>query len=268
MISCRVEQPVILPIKKIIDEAEDFKTFVFEGRLSAKPGQFVMLWIPRVNMKPFSISNQNDHEFQITVMKVGDFTEQLFGIKEGSKLGIQGPYGRPFTFNEGNSVAIVGGGCGIAPVNFLVYEALRRGKRVFFIGGCRKKELFIKSDEIKGLDVNATFVTDDGSFGEKGYTTDALAKLLKKEKIDQIFACGPEKMLVALSKMAVSAGVPCQVSMERYMKCGFGVCGQCCIDDTGLRVCHEGPVFDARTLLESREFGSYKRDGSGAKVEI
>ncbi len=264
----KVEQPIMLPIKKIIEDNKDFKTFVFSGQLGAKPGQFIMLWLPRVNMKPFSISNQTKDEFHITVMKVGEFTAKLFDLKVGELLGIQGPYGRPFSYNEGKNVAIVGGGCGIAPVNFLIYDAISKGKKVYFIGGCRNKDLFIKADEIKSLPVHTSFVTDDGSYGEKGFTTDALRKLLDKEKIDQIFACGPEKMLVAIGKIALERGIPCQISMERYMKCGFGVCGQCCVDDTGLRVCHEGPVFEAKTLLDSKEFGAYKRDGSGTKQKI
>ena len=269
MVYCQVEQPIIYPIKKIKKEAKDFITFVFEGELGAKPGQFVMFWIPRKDMKPFSISYQDDKEFHITAMKVGEFTKEMFKLKVGDKVGIQGPYGRPFSFNGAKKIAIVGGGCGIAPVTFLAYEAKRQKKDVYFIGGCRNKDVFIKKQELaKLLPGKTSFMTDDGSLGDKGFTTDALEKLLKKKKIDQICTCGPEVMMVRIAQIAEKAKIPCQVSMERYMKCGIGVCGQCCLDDCGLRVCHEGPIFEAKKLLESREFGKYKRDKKGARVEF
>lgn len=262
-IHCAVEQPEMIALEKIIDEAEGFKTLVFRGQLNAKPGQFVMVWIPGVEMKPFSISYQDEREFHITVMEVGEFTKAMFALRKGDRVGIQGPYGRPFTMNNGESVLIIGGGCGIAPVNFLAYEAVSRGKKVCFIGGCRNKEVFIKAAEIKALPVEAIFTTDDGSFGEKGFTTNALKKVLENRIVDQMFACGPEKMLHAIATIAIAKKIPCQISVERMMKCAIGICGQCCLDDTGVRVCREGPVFEAKTILNSKEFGSYKRDNRG-----
>ena len=99
-----LEKPVILRIKRITDEAQDLKTFYFDCRLNAKPGQFVMLWIPGVDEKPFSISYQDEKSFGITVMKVGGFTQKMFGLKEGGNVGIRGPYGNGFKI-EGNKIA-------------------------------------------------------------------------------------------------------------------------------------------------------------------
>jgi dihydroorotate dehydrogenase electron transfer subunit len=264
-----IEQPKIYRIEKIIDEAKNFKTFIFKGNLGASPGQFVMFWIPGVEMKPFSISYQDEKSFQITAMLIGDFTKAMFKLKKGDKVGIQGPYGRGFWFKENlNKIAIIGGGCGIAPVNFLVYEAKKLNKQISFIGGCRSKDVFIKDGEIKKLVPKSYFATDDGSFGEKGFTTEILEDLIKKIKIEQIFACGPEVMLYKIANIGVKNKIPTQVSIERMMKCAIGICGQCCLDESGQRVCKEGPVFEASEILNHKEFGKYKRDEMGKVIEL
>ncbi|MBU2025940.1 MAG: dihydroorotate dehydrogenase electron transfer subunit [Patescibacteria group bacterium] len=268
MLHCTVEQPIIFPVKKIINEAPGFKTFIFEGQLNAKPGQFVMFWIPKIEARPFSVSFQTPNEFQITVMKVGEFTKAMFKLKPGDKVGIQGPYGRPFSLGSAKNIVILGGGCGIAPVFFLLNQAVKSAKNIFFIGGCRSKDIFLKQKALKKIIPDPILMTDDGSLGKKGFTTDALERLLKKRPIDKIFACGPEIMLLKTAQISKKYNIPCQISLERLMKCGIGICGQCCLDDCGLRVCHEGPVFEASKLLESPEFGKYKRDNRGKIIKI
>jgi dihydroorotate dehydrogenase electron transfer subunit len=261
---CTTEQPTLFPIKEIKNDNALFKTFVFAGNIDSKPGQFVMLWLPGVEMKPFSISKEEDGFFEITIMQVGAFTKALFELKAGDMLGIQGPYGRPFTLKDlAEKVVLVGGGCGIAPLIHLAFFLKNQPVKTYFIAGCRQKDLLIKEEPIKKLSTKSYFVSNDGSLGEKGYPTDKLKELLATEKIDQIFACGPEPMLVPLARIAVEKEVPCQISVERFMQCGIGICGQCSLDDSGLRVCHEGPVFEAQKLLESPEFGKYKRDKRG-----
>ena len=90
----------------------------------------------------------------------------------------------------------------------------------------------------------------------------------KKSKIfsvDRIVTVGPERMMKAVSDLAVKHDIPCQVSVERYIKCGFGVCGQCCIDDSGMATCMEGPVMDHLRARAQVEFGAYHRDKVGRK---
>lgn len=263
-----IEQPKIYKIDRVINEADSFKTLVIKGKINTMPGQFVMFWIPGVEMKPFSISYEDENEFHITVMKVGDFTKRMFELKKGDKVGIQGPYGKGFDLSLGKKVVIVGGGCGIAPVSFLMHKAKKIGKEIHFIGGCRNKDLFIKKEEIEKTVSDFSFVTDDGTLGEKGFTTDALEKLLIKEKFDVIYACGPEIMLYKIAQIADKAGVKCEISVERMMKCAIGICGQCCIDESGKRACADGPVFDSKFLLNSKEFGKYHRDVRGRMVEF
>ena len=111
-------------------------------------------------------------------------------------------------------------------------------------------------------------MTDDGSFGTKGFCTDCVEGMIAKERIDRVFCCGPEIMMKNVLSICNSKGVPGEFSLERYMKCGFGVCGSCCLDGTGWRVCKDGPVFTSDQLKKVTEFGSYRRDPSGKKVKI
>jgi dihydroorotate dehydrogenase electron transfer subunit len=108
--------------------------------------------------------------------------------------------------------------------------------------------------------------TDDGSFGIKGFTTDVLMDLLKKEKFDCVYTCGPEVMMKKVFDICDDKGIKCQASLERYMKCGFGLCGTCCIDDK--LICKDGPVFDSNQLRKLSEFGVFNRDKSGSKVYL
>ncbi|MBD3238579.1 MAG: dihydroorotate dehydrogenase electron transfer subunit [Candidatus Moranbacteria bacterium] len=262
------EQPKIYKVKQIIQEAQGFKTFRFQGKMELEAGQFIMFWIPGLDMKPFSVSSSDGEYFEITAMKIGDFTQAMFNLKVGDQVGIQGPYGRGFQISEKNNIVIMGGGCGIAPINLLVERAQAKNKNITFIGGCRNQAVFLKREKIAKLIKNCYFTTDDGSFGEKGFTTEILEKLIKKgQKIDQILACGPEIMLYKCAKIAVKNNIACQVSLERMMKCAIGICGQCVLDGSGIRVCKDGPVLSAEKALTSPEFGSYKRDERGRIVK-
>ena len=105
----------------------------------------------------------------------------------------------------------------------------------------------------------------DGSFGQKGFVTDIVNLCLEKDSYDCIYVCGPEIMEKKIVDACIKKNVPCQVSIERYMKCGFGICGQCCLDDIGERMCQEGPVIAGQRALKNKEFGRYKRIKSGKK---
>ena len=120
-------------------------------------------------------------------------------------------------------------------------------------------------NQIKKYATELYISTDDGSKGTKGFATDVAEKLLNDQRFASIVTCGPEIMMKKL--MDMSNNIPFQASLERYMKCGIGVCGQCCIG-TGLRVCMEGAVFDKKTLKKVEDFGKYKRDAAGRKIKF
>jgi len=113
-----------------------------------------------------------------------------------------------------------------------------------------------------------TYATDDGSFGHKGFCTECLLETLSSQKIDMVYCCGPEVMMKKVLDICREKGIPAEMSLERYMKCGFGVCGSCCLEGTGWRVCRDGPVFTSEQLSKVTGFGREKRDAAGRRVNV
>ena len=264
-----MEQPKIYKITKVIEEAKDTKTFVFSGSIDARPGQFVNVWIPGIDEKPFSISYQDDEKFAITSFAVGNFSKKLNESREGDKIGIRGPYGTGFTINgEIKNAVLVGGGCGTAPLAFLANELRKRGIKVDFVIGARSNDYIMYHERMKLAGAEVHIATDDGSAGFKGFSTELLDRLLakKSKNTDMIYSCGPEIMMKKVIDIADKHGKRCELSLERYMKCGFGICGQCCVDNLGIRVCKEGPVMGKEIVKQIFEFNKYKREASGKKV--
>lgn len=264
----KLEQPKIFTLTNITDEADNMKTFTFAGDIDAKPGQFVLLWLPGVDAKPISIACRGKNSFSLSVKKVGPFTTELFKVKKGDKLGIQGPYGNGYDLKNYQKIICVGGGCGTPSVVFLAQTAKEKGLDIDFIIGAKKKSEIPLQKCLNNIGINLYTTTDDGSCGYKGLATDRLEELLQKNKYDCIYTCGPEVMMKKILDLAVNKNLDCQISMERFMACGIGICGQCCVDDVGLRVCTEGPVFDKETALKIKELGQYKHDRLGKKVTL
>jgi len=279
--------PKSIPIKKIIQETENVKTFIFEHDLRAKPGQFVNLWLPDINEKPMSVAYSDSKEFWVSIFAVGPFSKAMHELKEGDMVGVRGPYGKGFTWEKGQHLVMMAGGYGAAPLYFLTMAALKDDCTVEFVIGARSKDHLLYTERIKELkNVELHIATDDGSEGVKGYNVVILDELMesakkgkrmkvfcdgdtcKREevdfpKLDCVYACGPELMMKAVASQCKEAGVSSQVSVERYMKCGFGVCGQCSVDGSGKRMCTEGPVVSGEEALKMDEFGKYHRDAQG-----
>jgi len=280
-------KPVTIPIKKIVKETPTIWTFIFEYELGSKPGQFLMLWIPGVDEKPFSIAFEGEvdggsgggrHEFWLTIAKVGPATEALFKLKEGDLIGIKGPFGTHYSWKKGDHLALLAGGYGAAPLYGVARAAVEDGCEVEFIVGARSADMLLYENRIKDLGAGVRYhaATDDGSKGHKGYNTEVLEEILagassadevSSVPIARIFACGPEMMMKRAAEIARAKGIKSQLALERYMKCGIGVCGQCCVDGSGVCVCKEGTIFDGEVALGFSEFGKYHRDSVGRKVE-
>ena len=254
-------------IVKIIDskkENSDVKTILFNYPGKIVPGQFFMIWIPDVDEIPMSISYIKKDVKGITFRKVGDATNALFSLKKNDKIGVRGPYGNGFKIT-GKNVLFVGGGTGIAMIVPAVEKAIKNKiKCTVVLGVGTKNELFFE-ERLKKIGAEVYVATDDGSKSYKGFASDLAKELIEKNKFDQILTCGPELMMKKLYESRKN--IPLQASMERYMKCGFGICGQCCVGE-GLRVCKEGPVFDEKVLKNIKEFGVFSRDASGSKVRL
>lgn len=256
---CKADIPKIMEISDVVLESKVNKSFFFRHSINAKPGQFIMAWIPRVDEKPMAVSYLRRGEFGFTSHAIGRFTNFLDKLKRGDKIGIRGPYGTFFSQSENSCV--VGGGVGMASLSTLI-DAL---KNPVIINGARSKDHIIYVKRFKKK--NMIPVTDDGSYGRKGFTTDILSEVLSdNKKITIVHTCGPEMMMKKIFEICEKNGVQCEASLERYMACGFGVCGKCMM---GERICCiDGPIFSSSQLAKLSDFGSFARLKSGRKVSL
>jgi dihydroorotate dehydrogenase electron transfer subunit len=188
----------------------------------------------------------------------------------GDLLGIRGPYGNSFKPIDGR-VLVVGGGSGLAPLTFLAEKLAHRVTKIFFILGAKTSNelLFLRRIEntLSNTSSQITAMTEDGSYGERGVATTAAKTILEKEKIDMIYTCGPELMMLKMLTLAEQYNTPLQASLERLMRCALGLCGSCVIGR--FTVCKDGPVFSDRQLSEVKhEFGHFRRGASGKLVPL
>ena len=255
----------VYTIKKIVKESPNTNSYIFEGKIDYSPGQFIMLWLPGIDEKPFAVSCLGHDEFGVTVEEKGLFTKELAKVKEGSKVGIRGPYGNGFKPKD--SSIIVAGGLGMAPAVPLIQKV----KNSVIIQGARSKDFLLYHDSPqikKACEKNNNriiYCTDDGSFGIKGFVTEVLKNLIS-EKTKAVFCCGPEMMMTKVFELCEKEGVECQASLERMMKCAIGICGSCVINDR--LVCKDGPVFDSEQLRKLNELGKFAHAKSGKKVSL
>ena len=252
-------------IKKIIRETPKSVSLILDGKINYKPGQFVMLWLPSVDEKPFVVSYLEKNQFGITIEEKGIFTKRISNIKTGTKVGIRGPYGNGFEIKN-NSIVVVGG-LGMAPALHLIKEI----KNSTIIQGAKSKEylLYLKDENLlKIIEKNNNKIiccTDDGSYGIHGFTTDVLKELINK-KTKTVYTCGPEIMIKKVFEICEKNKIELQASLERMMKCSIGVCGSCVCGDQ--LVCKDGPVFKSEQLRRMGDFGKSARLKSGRKVPL
>jgi dihydroorotate dehydrogenase electron transfer subunit len=257
--------PLNATIIRITEESPSVRTFFFDLNFeTTEPGQFVMVWIRGVDEVPMGLS-RND---SITVQKVGEATSKLFALKEGDSFGLRGPFGRGFSLpSKGEKILIIAGGVGAAPLAPYAESANTAGSKVHTILGAKSAEELIFEERFAAAG-KVYISTDDGSKGTKGFVTDVLSGL-DISAYDRIAVCGRELMMASVFRLLEDRKVlgKAEFSLHRYFKCGIGVCGACCIDRSGLRVCKDGPVFSGIQLLDS-ELGRYTRDASGRRIKI
>ena len=225
----------------------------------AQPGQFVNAFasgvVTNILRKPFSVFQADTDAGTISLLYQihGATTLGMAGKREGDTLDIVGPLGGS-VFKADPEAAhthvMVGGGYGVPPLVFLAQRLRTANSKSFirFIVGARSKDLLLCEAELAGVKVEADFCTEDGSNGAPGRVTDVLARILESGINAQVYTCGPTPMMRAVAEMCGGLNVPCQVSLEVPMPCGIGVCMGCVVDltdDSRVRACLEGPVFDA-----------------------
>lgn len=258
-------------IEKVVQESSTIRSFYFrdDESLSSLAGQFAMVWLPGVGEFPMSLSLRSRSGLvSIGVKAMGEGSKKLYECGEKEIIGVRGPYGNSFNLSKKmNRVLLVGGGTGMVPMVLLAGElAKRRVRTSMVIGAKTREELPFLKMSTKLLGDRSVFPsTDDGTLGFRGLATEQAEEILKKGKFDQVFSCGPEKMMFSLHSIARKHRVPVQFSLERIMKCGMGICGSCTLGD--LVLCRDGPVLDDDNLKRvENEFGFFERNKSGSLV--
>ena len=209
------------------------------------PGQFVNIQLDGLFLRrPISVCDVNGDVLTIIYKIVGKGTEKMSGMKCGT-LDVLSGLGNGYDLSKsGEHPVLIGGGVGVPPMYLLCKELLEMGKKVQVILGFNTKSEIFFEEEFKSLGTDVFVTTVDGSYGIKGFVTDALRGV----EYSYFFACGPEPMLKAIYKDSKTSG---QMSFEKRMGCGFGACMGCsCKTLTGYkRICKEGPVLEKEEIL-------------------
>ncbi|MGI6263352.1 MAG: dihydroorotate dehydrogenase electron transfer subunit [Succiniclasticum sp.] len=223
----------------------------------AVPGQFVNVQVSRhtapLLRRPLGVAAVQRKDGVITLIYriLGEATHVLAEACTGDKLSLIGPLGHGFDRSARHPL-FVGGGTGLAPLLYLADDFRTLGVMPdVLMGGRTATELFWKElYEEKAGTIGLT--TDDGSLGTQGTVMALLPQMLAAKQYDCVYVCGPAPMMKAVSAAVLAAGLPCQVSLEKYMGCGLGACLSCSCQgvDKRLKVCSDGPVFWAQEVAE------------------
>ena len=214
---------------------------VLQGDTSAitAPGQFVNIQLSgRFLRRPISVCDYDGSTLTILYKVVGGGTAQMAAMEEGQTLDILTGLGNGYDLSvSGAHPVLLGGGVGVPPLYRLAKELIAQEKTVSVVLGFNTASEVFYADEFRALGCDVTVTTVDGSYGTKGFVTDALP-----ENYTYFYTCGPEPMLKAVYRAALTSG---QMSFEERMGCGFGACMGCsCKTLTGYkRICKDGPVM-------------------------
>ncbi len=250
------------------DAAESYKFLVLEApELAAVlvPGQFVHVKIPQLEesalRRPFSVFDAEDGKVTLLYKQVGRGTAALAKAQSGETIEVMGPLGHGFPDKCEGVPMLIGGGYGVAPLHFLAKRLLKNGgaKPVLFVGGRTAADL-LALDRFAALGVEVKTATNDGSAGVKGFVVlpldEAINECRKEGRPFELFTCGPDGLLKAVSDRATTLGVPGWISMDRHMICGVGACFACIQkirqpDGSvyNARCCVNGPVFRAKDIV-------------------
>ncbi len=228
---------------------ENVYKMVLSGDISAieRPGQFVNIAIDELFLRrPISVCDAEDGKLTIIYKAVGKGTERLAAMDSGVVLDILTGLGNGyFTDFCEKSALLIGGGVGVPPLYKLAKDLLKEGKKVTVVLGFNKADEIFYYEEFKALGVNVLVSTVDGSFGVKGFVTDAIKEV---GEYDYVYTCGPLPMLKAVYNSTTTDG---SYSFEERMGCGFGACMGCtCKTKNGYkRICKDGPVLFREDII-------------------
>ncbi len=238
---------LLFEIKENRPLTKDIMEMILAGDTSdiTRPGQFVNIKLDGLYLRrPISICDAEEGKLTLIYKVVGKGTEQMRDMTEGT-LDILSSLGNGYdTSISGEKPLLIGGGVGVPPLYMLAKELCKEGKEVSVILGFNTKDEIFYEEEFKALGCKVYVTTVDGSYGIKGFVTEAM----KEIDYTHFFTCGPEPMLKAVWNASETSG---QLSFEERMGCGFGACMGCsCKTLTGFkRICKDGPIMMKEEIL-------------------
>ena len=209
-------------------------------------GQFVNIKLDGLFLRrPISVCDCEDGKLTIIYKVVGKGTEQMKNMKAGEKLDILTGLGNGYDLTPaGDAPLLIGGGVGVPPMYMLAKKLIAEGKKVSVILGFNTKSEIFGEEDFRALGASVEVTTVDGSYGIKGFVTDAM----KDMEYSYFYTCGPEPMLRAIYNTSKTSG---QLSFEERMGCGFGACMGCSCKTLygNKRICKDGPVLVKEEII-------------------
>ncbi len=233
----------ILSNKKI---ARDVFEMVLEGdtQYITAPGQFINIQLEgKFLRRPISVCDYDDTTVTIIYKVVGEGTEMMSALPVGETLDVLTGLGNGYDISQGTKPMLIGGGVGVPPMYNLCKKLIAAGQKPVVILGFNTKDEIFYEDEFKALGAEVRVATADGSYGIKGFVTDAFI-----DDYDYFYTCGPMPMFRAIEAKVTTSG---QYSFEERMGCGFGACMGCsCKTKYGnKRICKDGPVLVREEII-------------------
>ena len=227
-------------IKENIALTENVYKMVLEGDIThiTKPGQFVNIKLEGLYLRrPISVCDAEENLLTIIYKVVGKGTELMSKLTEGELDLLTGLGNGYDTSLSGNAPLLIGGGVGVPPMYLLAKKLISEGRKPTVILGFNTKDEIFYENEFRKIGCNVIVTTVDGSYGVKGFVTNAMAM-----EYTYVFTCGPEPMLRAVYNESKTSG---QFSFEERMGCGFGACMGCSCETLygNKRICRDGPIL-------------------------
>ncbi|MBQ9085710.1 MAG: dihydroorotate dehydrogenase electron transfer subunit [Clostridia bacterium] len=211
-----------------------------------RPGQFINIKLDGLYLRrPISVYDRDDESVTIIYKVVGKGTEQMRSMSVGESLDVLTGLGNGYDVSvSGDRPLLIGGGVGVPPLYMLAKQLIREGKQVSVILGFNTKSEVFGEEEFRGLGAEVRVTTVDGSYGTRGFVTNAMDSL----DYTYFYTCGPEPMLRAVYNATATSG---QFSFEERMGCGFGACMGCSCKTLygNKRICKDGPVLTKEEII-------------------
>jgi len=241
----------VLENKKISDSVYKMVCCCKSVAKSAKPGQFVsILCENQILRRPFSISNVYNDLFEVIYKIKGSGTQYLSTLSINDTIDLIGPLGRGFSVEKNKKYLLIGCGVGVAPVYFMA-NALKQKNIAYKLLSCSATKMDFNTKQ----DLNVSYITEDGTQGEKSSLKDCLNDTINEENPDRICICGPNKAMQFAVEVAKENNIEIETALEREFACGTGVCMGCTIKvynngkPVNRRICKDGPVFDGYEVI-------------------